>query len=459
MDSRWFGRSSGEAGSAMEVHMSFPPIKIGFASRIALVAVLGVALAAASFAALSPAGRHPASPPSDPGAGRFVELAPADLATVEAGALRLSLPITGTLRPTQESRVKAKVAGEIREVAVREGETVQAGQVLARIDAVELEARLRQHGAELDLSRAQAAQAERNFDMHRGLVGKGFVSRQAYDNARSAFEAGAASLRAQRAQVELARAALADALVRAPLDGVVAQRFVQVGDKAAVDSPLFTIVNLAHMEVEAAVPASEIPRVHPDQEVRFGVEGFEGREFTGAVQRINPTARDGSRSILVHIAVANPDAALKGGMFAKGSLTLAQFIATATIPRQALRQDNGQAYVYLFTSTANRASHDNERRSRHARFPNPDLPGGEGDKAAATFTLEDGALLRQAVLPGVAGDAQERVEILQGLEPGQRVVRADLGEFADGVKVRLVGAGPAFGLAAAPAVPTGQGGR
>ena len=395
--------------------MSYRPLQSLLVPRAALALAIGIPAAAVSFAGFSPGYNGRAPPLAMPAAERFVELAAGDVATVELRNLRVSLPVTGTLRPEKESRVKAKVAGEIKQVMVREGETVKAGQVLARSDSVELEAMLRQRLAELDSSRAQAAQAERTLASHRSLIAKGFVSRLAFENAQSQYQMSAALIRAQQAQVELARTALADAVIHAPMDGVVAQSFVQAGDKAAVDSPLFAIVNLAQMEVEVAVPASDIPQVRLNQDVDFGVEGFEGREFSGVVQRVNPTALDGSRSIVVHIAVANPDAALRGGMFAKGSLTLARLAAAKTVPIQAVRHENGRAHVYL---------------------------------------LAAGALVKQPVVLGATSEELDRVEVLQGLDLGQQVIKTNLGDFADGSKARIGAAHSTLDVAAAPELGT-----
>ena len=135
------------------------------------------------------------------------------------------------------------------------------------------------------------------------------------------MELAQAGVDAEAAQLDMARIALADTVIRAPLAGVVSKRHVQAGEKLAPDMPVFTIVNLRQLTLEAQVPASEMPRVKIGQEVRFKVDGFAQRDFVGKVARINPTTEAGSRSMLVYISVDNSDGALRGGMFAKGDIT------------------------------------------------------------------------------------------------------------------------------------------
>ena len=131
----------------------------------------------------------------------------------------------------------------------------------------------------------------------------------------------------------------------APLSGTLAKRHVQPGEKVNFDSPLFTIVDLGRMELQAMVPANDIP------EIRIGDAGRSFRStvsatrtFAGSVERINPTTEAGTRAILVFVQIPNPDAALRGGMFATGRIRLAAGAPVPTLPLAAIRTEAGQTY-------------------------------------------------------------------------------------------------------------------
>lgn len=130
------------------------------------------------------------------------------------------------------------------------------------------------------------------------LLQQKFISQNAFDSTQSTFQVSEARIRALEAQVRLAQKALDDTVLRAPIAGTVSQRLAQPGEKLPVDARLIELMDLAELEVEAAVPASDIPRIRSGQKVSFRVEGFDDKAFTGRVGRINPATQPGTRSIL-----------------------------------------------------------------------------------------------------------------------------------------------------------------
>lgn len=314
-----------------------------------------------------------------------LEFTRADIAVVELRALARTLPISGSLSPVTQSTVRSKVPGEIRRVLVREGERVAAGQLLAEIDTVDLQARLDAQVAALEEARARLSIAAKNRDNAQKLNQQGFISQNAFDTTQSGFEAAAAAAKSAEAQVRLARNALQDAVVRAPIGGIVAKKMINAGEKVGVDSALVTIVDLAKMEIEVLAPASEIPGIRIGQTATFRVDGFGDRAFAGRLERINPTTEPGSRAITVYLSVGNQDGLLKGGMFAKGSLILDKGEPAPTIPASALQEEAGQAFVY---------------------------------------TVEQGKIGRRAVKTGLREEQTGLVEVVSGLEKGVAVVAA-----------------------------------
>jgi len=348
--------------------------------------------------------RAKAPPQEEPRAAeRVMELAAEDLATAEAGEIQRLLPITGALRAASQAVVKAKVAGEVAQTLVKEGDAVKAGQIVAQIDDTEFRSRLDERAAALRASKAQAVFAEQSRKKYEDLLAKKFISETAYENYQTNAKVSDDQVHANEAQLALAKKSLQDTMVHAPIAGIVSERAVQRGDKASVDTRLFTIVDLSRLELEAAVPAAEVPRLAIGQQVRFQVEGFGAKQFTGAIVRINPATQPGTRSILVYVEIPNPDQTLKAGMFAKGNLVLATQRAEALVPLTALRSEGARTYVY---------------------------------------TLAADKLARQDVTVGLIDEFAERAEIAKGLSPGARVVRANLGTLSTGVPVKIVPARP-----------------
>lgn len=336
------------------------------------------------------------------------ELAQGDVAAIGARALSVSLPLSGSLAPLNQATIKAKVSGEIRETTVQEGQQVSSGQVLLRLDAADQRARLTQQQAMLDEAQARLSMASKNEANSQALLKQKYISQTAYDTTQNSVDLARASVKSAAAMVEIARIALADTVIRAPMAGIVSKRHVQAGEKVAPDMPVYTIVNLAQLTLEAPVPSAEIPRIKIGQEVRFKVDGFGARDFSGKVARINPTTESGSRAMLVYIAVDNGDGALRGGMFAKGSIVTERSSVAPMVPLTALRTEKHGTVVYA---------------------------------------VVDNKVVEQSVTLGLRNEDEGYAEVKEGLAPGTRVIVAKL----DGVKP---GHGVTFGATPAPATAT-----
>lgn len=338
----------------------------------------------------------PLAGPSMTGVDAVLEFLPSDLARVQAGELRQTLPLTGSLRAVRQASVKAKVGGEVREVLVREGEPVRAGQVLVRMETADYQARSEQARGQLAAARGQLDIATKARDNNQALLDKGFISKNAFDNAASQLDIARANVDAARAALDVAQKALADTVIRAPIDGLVASRSVQPGEKVSPDNRLLDVVDLAQMELEAAVPAADIGRVTIGQDVRVHVEGLTDA-FVGKVARISPATLPGSRSILVYIQIDNPQRALRAGMFAQAQLTVAARSGVLTLPASAVRGEAGHAHVYAI----------------------------EGER-----------LVIRPVTLGMRGG--DRIEVTAGLEEGAEIVRTNLGALPSGSRVHIV---------------------
>ncbi|MGE5171013.1 MAG: efflux RND transporter periplasmic adaptor subunit [Rudaea sp.] len=315
--------------------------------RRAVVALVTIAVAGglAGTVALR-ASKHAAAAAPDPRTPVALQFIPADLAHVESAPLARWLPVSGTLQPVRQAVVKAKVAGDVVGLSVREGEAVRAGQKIARIDSPDLQARLVDRQGAVESARAQLALAQKTRAMNLRLLNDRFISQNAFDSTESSYNVARGNLQSAQAQAQLARNAIADADVVAPLAGIVARRHVQSGEKIAVEAPIVTIVDLRDLEVQALVPAIDVPELTRGMPVELSVDGFGERHFTGRIDRINPSTEPGTRAIIVYVSLPNPDSALRSGMFATGRIRLAASAPVPTLPLAAVRSDAGQSYVW-----------------------------------------------------------------------------------------------------------------
>jgi RND family efflux transporter MFP subunit len=296
----------------------------------------------------------------------------------------------------------------------REGEAVRRGEVLLRIDTRSQEAQVASQQAALDKARADLGIATLNFHNSERLLAKKFIAQNVLDTARSVRDAAAASVKLAEAQLRLAEIALADAVVRAPFDAVVARRFAEPGEKVSSDSALLELVDLSRLELQAAAPAAETPAIAPGQLAEVRVDGFGERVFQARVERINPVTEQGSRQILLYLSIDNADRALRGGMFAQGELVIERSAPVLAVPAAAVSSEAGIDYAWA---------------------------------------IENGVLVRKQLTLGPARGANGLVEVREGLNAGATLLAVAIEALESGQPVTVTGAsgvpGPG-GLAVAP---------
>lgn len=273
-----------------------------------------------------------------------VELAASDVLQVKSQELMRGLPVSGTLKAVNAAFVKARVAGELQELKVREGDRVQAGQLIGRIDPAEYDARLRQAQQQADAAQAQIDIAQRQFDNNKALVDQGFISKTALDTSLANLNGARATHLAAVAAADVARKSATDTRLLAPISGQISQRLAQPGERVAVDARIVEIVDVSRLEIEAALSAADSLDVRLGQEAQLQIEG--GTQPVAArVVRINPSTQAGSRSVLVYLGLSSTNG-LRQGLFAQGTLGTAKMTALA-VPVSAVRTDKPAPYVQL----------------------------------------------------------------------------------------------------------------
>ena len=308
-------------------------------SAVALAALLA---GGARWASQRQASKAPAAPTA--AVVPSIELAASDVFTARTQSLSQGITVSGALKASQSAIIKARVAGELQELSVREGDRVQAGQVIARIDQTEYQARVRQAQQQADAAKAQVDIAQRQFDNNQALVNQGFISQTALLTSQASLNGATATHAAALAALDLANKSLADATLRSPLSGVVAQRLAQPGERVAIEARLVEVINLSQLELEAALTAEDASLVRVGMTAQLKVEGVE-TPITAKVLRINPSAQSGSRSILVYLGIQGREG-LRQGQFAQGSLGT-QTVQAMAVPLDSVRTDKPQPYVQV----------------------------------------------------------------------------------------------------------------
>ncbi len=372
--------------------------KIG--AGVALLLVVAGLLGWRFMSTRSSAGA-PAAPNAAASAPLALDLATTDLATVRRAELSTMLAISGGLRAIDSAMVRAKVAAEVKELPVREGDAVQRGQIVARLDDTEYQWRLRQAEDQAAAAKAQAEIAERTLANNKALVDQGFISQNALETSQSSAAGARASFQAARAAAEIARKSVGDAVLRAPLAGLVSQRFVQPGERVGIDARLVEIVDLSRIELEAALTPEDVAGVRVGQTALLDIDGL-AEPVKARVVRINPSTQAGTRAVMTYLAL-EPRAGLRQGLFARGAIALERKTALL-VPVSAVRLEQAKPYVLV---------------------------------------TEAGKVLQRTVTLGLKGDAkldaaaEPAVEISAGVTEGQTVLRGSVGSLRDGTAVRL----------------------
>lgn len=299
---------------------------------------------------------------------------------------------TGTVEPTVMLPIAPRVAGRLATLSVDEGANVKAGQVLARLDAADLESTVDELAARARFAGDQLRRTEE-------LVKRGVAAAIDLDRARSDADAANASLRRARAQRDFTA-------LTAPANGTIIRRDGEIGQYIPVGQPVFYLSCCAPLRVTAEVDEEDIPRVHVGQPVVLRADALPGRTFDGTVSEITPKGDPVARSYRVRVRV--PDSAgLQVGMTMDANLVVSERANALLVPTSAVRD-------------------------------------------AAVWTVVDGRLRQRPLRVGVAGPA--RTEVLAGLDDDAVVVVAPDAKFTDGRRVRVRDSRPPAVAAPATAV-------
>src|SRR3990172_3096464 len=294
--------------------------------------------------------------PRGPGRGQPVEVAEAKRVDVQE-----NVALVGSLRPKERVDVAPKVGGRLVELRVDLGDSVKAGQLIARIEDGELRQQVRRAEAALQVSKASVAQRQAEMqsmkleaERYQSLQSDGIVSSQQTEQAQTQVQVAEAQVELARAQTEEAEAALEELRIRmsqteifSPIAGVVARRYVDAGALLSANDPIVMVINLTRMVTVVNIPERQLVKIQVGDEATVAVDALGGEETTGRVVRISPLLDPQTRTAEVEIEIPNPTGRLKGEMFARVDLNLTQQREAILVPREALVYRNAEPGVFV----------------------------------------------------------------------------------------------------------------
>jgi HlyD family secretion protein len=391
-------------------------------SGLALTAALAAGLAACSRAQTAQASKRDGDPK------------PVSVTVVHKNSVARAVDVVGTLAAVDQVTVSSEADGKVQKINADLGDRVRAGQVLIELDdekqryayeqqQAALARTLAQYGApdpehlpdieqtpEAKRTKADLAQAEQAYARAAELFKRTLIPQQGLDDARTAVETKKAnydaslhnarnlraSIRASEAEMKLAARQLRDAAIRAPFDGYVEKRLVNLGELVKAQMPVMAIVRLDPLKVIAEIPEKMAPWIAEGRPVELRVDAYRDRTFTGKVTRISPAVNTSTRAFPFEAVVPNADAVLKPGTFARVHVESGKVDDVLTLPYAALQYRYGVNRVFVV----------------------------QGDRLA----------VRELQVGERVGD---RIEIVSGVKAGEQVAITDVESLADGALVSV----------------------
>ena len=396
---------------------------------------LGVGLGAGVLLTLAGTqllGGREAAPPETTAPPRAVATQTVTVASATPATVADTLAISGTVQAIDLLSIAPQASGlQIRQILVREGDAVSAGQAIATLDDATLQADLRQAQAQLSVSQAQVTQrraaqaqsqaalgeAQQNLDRLRSLAEQGAISQQEFTRqqtevitaqesvglSRAEVASAEAGVRSQQAAIDRLQTQIAQTTVRAPVAGRVAERLATVGDVSAPGNPIVTLIQNNQLKLVAEVPQAQLDRVAIDAPVAITSNADSRIQLQGTVQSIDPLVDAATRVARVNVSLPASDL-LRPGIFLRGEITTSSRQGL-TIPATALQpQPDGTTRVFVLT--------------------------GGGTVEGRTVDLGNRIAAQ--------GDTAAQVEVLQGLQAGDQVVTSGVGFLQDGDGVTVV---------------------
>jgi RND family efflux transporter MFP subunit len=364
--------------------------------------------------------------------GRDGAARPVKIETVKEEAVKRAVELVGTLAAVDQVTISSEADGKVSRILADLGDRVKAGQPLIQVDREKqqynfdqqratLEKALAQLGApdpqhlpdaektpDVQKANADLAQARQAYDRASQLFKRTLIPQQTLDDAATTLQSKQASydlslqnaknlrasIQASEASMKLADRQLRDTEIRAPFDGIVEKRLVNLGELVKTQMPVMAVVRVDPLKVIAEIPEKMAPWIKEGQPVQLHVDAYPDRTFIGKVSRISPAVNTATRAFPFEALVPNQDAVLKPGTFARVHIESGKVDTVLTLPYEVMQYRYGVNRVFAI----------------------------DGDKVTA----------RELKIGDRMGD---RVEIISGVKAGDRVAATDVDKLNDGVRV------------------------
>ncbi len=309
------------------------------------LALSGLALAASGCGGGQGSGSAAAS--AGPGSPAAIQIGQENVIKVESGRLVIGPIVSGELRAAREATVRAELGGSMTAVLVEEGQATRQGAIIGRIETRTLDDTRQSASSAVKSAESQLALAQREVTRTEQLVQAGALATRDLDVVRANVSTVEAQLADAKARLAAAERQLGDAIIRAPLSGIVSARLVNRGDVVSPGTALFTIIDPSSMQLEASVPSEDLSALKVGALVDFNVRGYE-QTFQGKIERIAPQADPTTRQVRIYVAIPNVGGQLVGGLFAEGRV-VRQAATGLILPQTAVNVESGEAWVLRVT--------------------------------------------------------------------------------------------------------------
>lgn len=323
-------------------------------------------------------------------------ITPEDIFTVESNALASGPVITGSIQPERRADLRAEVSGIVMQVLKDNGEAVNRGDVLVRLDDTSYRDQLASAEQASRAAQQSVDQSQRQLERLKTLRASGMTSMQALEDSEIRRNNAQSELVAAKARLVAANLQMQRTLVRAPFVGIVSERKVSAGDTAQIGKELVKVIDPTSLRFQGLISSDMVTAVKVGQSVSFTINGYD-QQFVGKVRRVDPAANAVTRQVEVLVDFVGKDQPRVSGLYAEGRIEVS----------------SAQTLTMMSSSIVR-----------------------EGDKTLV-WAIKDGLLKKIPVVLGERDIRRGDFAIISGLVSGDQVVRQPLSTFVDGMKVTM----------------------
>lgn len=308
---------------------------------------------------------------------------PVEVSSVSRGNISAYYSNTATLEAEQEATVVSKVRGIIEEIYVEEGDMVQAGQVIAKIEDD-------QYQIEADRAKATLDRLYNEYQRNKELYERELIAAETYQNSQYEYES-------QKATYDLAELNLEYTSVKSPISGVISRRHVKAGNMIGTDQPMYRVTDFTPLQAILHIPEHEMSKIRKDQRAELRVDALPNETFVGHVERISPVVDSETGTFKVTIYVDETKNMLRPGMFGRVKIVYDTRENTRMIPKSAVISE---------------------------------------DLAQSVYVIKDSLAFKKVIQTGYTNGSN--IEVLNGLDDGEMVVTIGQGSLQDSSKVSVI---------------------